>query len=103
MIFEPLFEYMKNPLRITFEDDIIDISYNIIKNTGRITECLKKLFPTLPKCIEKNGFFSKQCFMLINQYIIIDNDPKDGMNKNTFFGNYLYQKIVIINHININN
>jgi len=86
---------MKNPSRIDFEDDIIDLTYNMITNTNKITESAKKIFPTLSKCIGKNNLFSKQLFLLINQYIIIDNQ-----SGNTLFSNFLYQKTVKIIHNN---
>ena len=46
---KPLFEYIVNPEKIEFEDDIILSLKSFIKKSNHISETLWIIFPHLPK------------------------------------------------------
>jgi len=75
---------MKEPSLIEFDDDIIIIQKNIIKNLKKITSSANKLFPYLYKYIEKTQFISQELFTLLNYYINYDKDSSVifGQSKN---------------------
>jgi len=84
---------MKNPMKIEFDDDIIDICYYIMNNTNKIPKIASNMFSCIPKIIDKTQMISKDLFRLINLYILLD---KDGV---VLFGNSKKQKYVSYNFI----
>ena len=91
---------MKQPNNIDFENDIIDITYNILLNTNVITEAAKKIIPYLSECIEKSEYFNNQLYNLIKLYISIDSE-KINRTGTGLFTNIRYQHYV--NKLLINN
>ena len=57
-VFIPIFEFMVDPSKITFEDNILIILKNFIRKTGTVSEIIFKVFPCLEKVFIKN----KQAF-----------------------------------------
>ena len=45
--YKPIFGYMVDPSKIRFEDDILVILKSFIKRTGRVSEVIIQVFPTL--------------------------------------------------------
>jgi hypothetical protein len=57
-VYKPIFEYMVDPSKITFEDDILNILKNFIKKTCKVSDVMYTVLPCLEKVFIKN----KQCF-----------------------------------------
>ena len=70
----PLMKYMKYPIKIDFDDDIVVIITIIIKILKKIPSIAISLFPELPKYLRKNKGMNLLLYELINQYIINDNE-----------------------------
>jgi hypothetical protein len=66
----PLFDYMKNPSRIDFDEDIVLIMTSFIKIIKKIPTSGLTLLPHLPKYLKKNKGLTVDLFELLNQYII---------------------------------
>jgi hypothetical protein len=80
-ILTPLFDYMKSPGRIDFDEDIILIMTSFIKITKTIPTSGINLLPHLPKYLKKNKGLTVDLYELLNQYIIagrgvIDNNEE---------------------------
>ena len=54
---EPIFDYMKNPMKIEFDDDIIDICYYIMNNTNKIPKIAPKTIPKITRVFVVAYFF----------------------------------------------
>lgn len=54
----PIFEYLIDPTKITFEDDILANIKNFIKKTGAVSDTLFQVLPHMEKVFTKN----KNCF-----------------------------------------
>jgi len=65
---------MKEPYLIEFDDDIIAIQRNILKNVQKLTVTAKDMFQHLYKYIEKTQYISVDLFNLINIYINLDHE-----------------------------
>jgi len=50
----PIFEFMVDPTKINFEDNIMVILKNFIKKTGGVSDIIFKVLPCLEKVFEKN-------------------------------------------------
>jgi len=67
----PLFEFMIDPSKISFEDDICMLIKNIIRKTSFVSDILYKVFPCLEKVFIKNkNCFGNSLFDTINCYLI---------------------------------
>jgi hypothetical protein len=71
----PLFEYMADPMAISFEDDILVIVKNLIRRSEQVSSIVFRLFITLEKVLAKN----KNCFgdillSTINYYLVYGRD-----------------------------
>lgn len=71
----PIFEYMFDPSKINFEDDILMIIKNFIKKTGTVSDTIFNVLPQLEKVFVKN----KHCFGdalmdTLNFYMIYGRD-----------------------------
>ena len=53
---KPLFEYMVDPQKIEFEDDIVLVLKSFIKKQRNVSPTLWTLFPLLFKVFEKNKY-----------------------------------------------
>lgn len=68
---KPLFEFMADPKKIEFEDDIVLTIRSFIKKTNQISPVMWTLFPLLIKVFEKNKRTFGNLLDTLNQYIII--------------------------------
>ena len=68
--FIPIFEFMVEPSKITFEDNILIILKNFIRKTGRVSEIIFKVFPCLEKVFIKNKYaFGDILLETLNYYL----------------------------------
>jgi hypothetical protein len=67
---QPLFDYMKNPSRIDFDEDIVLIMTSFIKIIKKIPDSGLALLPNLLKYQKKNKGLTVDLYELLNQYII---------------------------------
>ena len=65
----PLVNYMDNPTKIEFDEDIVTIIYLIIINNKKITPLAFNLIKNLYKYCEKVGGLLLDLYMLINAYL----------------------------------
>lgn len=66
----PIFEFMADPSRISFEDQILGILKNFIRKTGGVSEIVFKVFPCLEKVFIKNKYtFGEILLETINFYL----------------------------------
>ena len=72
-ILKPVFDYMKNPKRIDFDEDIVLILTSFIKYTKTITQSALTILPTLSLYMKKNKGLTLDLYELINQYIVFGN------------------------------
>lgn len=70
---EPLLSYLKNPKKITFEDDLLDILKIILASCKTTTPLAKELFIHLHKVIEKIGGVDVLIYKILNFYLIKDD------------------------------
>jgi len=73
LILQPLMNYLKNPKKISFEDELLDILKLILINCNRTTNLSQELFGHLHKCLEKSEEMDMLLFRIFNLYIIKDN------------------------------
>lgn len=67
----PIFEYMADPSKINFEDDILIILKNFIKKTGAVSDIILKVFPCMEKVFFKNkNTFGDALLDTLNYYMI---------------------------------
>mmetsp|Transcript_12871 Transcript_12871/g.21770 ORF Transcript_12871/g.21770 Transcript_12871/m.21770 type:complete len:724 (-) Transcript_12871:115-2286(-) len=77
----PVFEFMVDPTKITFEDDVLLIIKNFIRKTQKVSPIIYKIFPTLEQVFYKNkSSFGSILLNTLNYYLIfgkelIANDP----------------------------
>jgi hypothetical protein len=45
--YKPIFEFMVDPSKISFEDDILNILKNFIRKTGNVTDVIYTVLPCL--------------------------------------------------------
>jgi len=73
--YKPIFEYMIDPTKINFEDDILIILKNFIRKTGKVSDITYAVFPTLDKVFAKNKFcFGEALMDTLNYYLIYGKD-----------------------------
>ena len=83
-ILDPLFEFMKSPSKIDFDEDIILIMTSFIKHLKTLPRSALILLPELPKYLKKSKGLLLDLYELINQYIVYGNgvvDAKEEYNK----------------------
>ena len=73
--YKPIFEFMVDPSKITFEDDILNILKNFIRKTGNVSDVIYTVLPCLEQVFNKN----KKCFGntlldTLNYYMIYGKD-----------------------------
>lgn len=84
---EPLMCYLKNPKKITFEEDLLEILKIILISCKKTTPLAKDLFVHLDKTIDKTGGMDILMYKIMNMYIIKD----DGF----IFGNEVNLEILV--------
>jgi hypothetical protein len=72
-ILKPLLEYMKNPQRIDFDEDIVLIITSFIKYSKTIPASALIVLPYLQLYLKKSKGLSLDLYELINQYIVHGN------------------------------
>ena len=71
----PIFEFMVDPEKISFEDDIQIILKNFIKKTGQVSDTIYKVFPCLEKVFNKNQHnFGDSLLDTLNTYLCFGRD-----------------------------
>jgi hypothetical protein len=75
----PIFRYMIDPTKITFEDDILTILKNFIKKTGNVSDTIFEVLPCLEKVFIKNKYcFGDALMDTLNYYMIYGRDKIMG-------------------------
>jgi len=46
-VYKPIFEFMVDPSKITFEDDILNILKNFIRKTSKVSDVIYTVLPCL--------------------------------------------------------
>ena len=88
---EPLMKYMKNPTKIDFDDDLINIMIIIIKTLKYLPKLAINLLPDIGQVLRKNKGMTKNIFTLINLYIIYSNGEMEK-EENSKYLFKLYKK-----------
>lgn len=71
----PIFEYMVDPTKITFEDDICLILKNFIRKTNNLSDIIFKVYPCLERVFNKNKHtFGDTLLDTLNWYLIYGRD-----------------------------
>lgn len=67
----PIFEYMVDPTKITYEDDICIILKNFIRKTNGLSDIIYKVFPCLELVFKKNkNTFGETLLDTMNWYLV---------------------------------
>lgn len=77
---KPLFEFMIDPTRIEFEDDIVLTLKSFIRKTETISPVLWTIFPYLKMVFDKNKHTFGNLLDTLNQYLVAGRD-QIAMNK----------------------
>lgn len=83
-ILDPIFEHMKNPTKIDFDEDIVLIMTSFIKHLKYIPKSGLKILVELPKYLKKSKGLLLDLYELVNQYIVYGKkiiDTKEDYNK----------------------
>ena len=67
----PIYQYMADPSKISFEDDIILMLKSQIRKRKEITPTMWELFQQFPKVLEKNKHAFGNLFETINYFLIV--------------------------------
>lgn len=73
-IIEPVVMYIKNPIKIDFDDEIIYLMINVLKNAGKLTNLSKGIFGYLYNYMAKNQGITEELFEYLNLVIIYDHE-----------------------------
>lgn len=71
---KPLFEFMTDPFKIEFEDDIVLVLKAFMKKTKSVSSTLWTLFPLLGKVFEKNKCTFGNLLDTLNSYLLYGRD-----------------------------
>lgn len=71
---KPLFEFMVDPAKVEFEDDIVLTIKSFIKKCGGISPVIWALYPHLYKVFEKNKLTFGNLLDTLNHYLITGRD-----------------------------
>ena len=67
----PIFDYMVDPEKISFEDDICLILKNFIRKTNSLSDIIFKVFPCLERVFTKNkNTFGDTLLDTLNWYLV---------------------------------
>jgi hypothetical protein len=69
----PLLNYLKNPIKIEFDDELLDILKALLNNCEYVTPYSKEIFPYLQQIITKTEGMSTTLFKILNLYITKDD------------------------------
>ena len=70
---EPLMSYLKNPSKIDFDEELLDILKTLLNNSETVTPLSKEIFSYLGVIIDKNSGMDIQMFKILNLYIVKDD------------------------------
>ena len=90
-ILEPIFEYMKNPVKIDFEEEIIYIISCFIKITKTIVPSAQKLFLNLDKYFNQNNTITEELYELLSYFILYGTD---FLRNDPNFLNFVFKKLI---------
>lgn len=76
-ILKPVFDYMKNPKRIDFDEDLILILTSFIKYTKTIPGSALSTLQYLPLYLKKSKGLTLDLYELMNQYLVYGNGVID--------------------------
>ena len=71
---KPLFEFMVDPSKVEFEDDIVLTIKSLIRKTSQISPVVWALFPHLPKVFSKNKMTFGNLLDTLNHYLVTGRD-----------------------------
>jgi hypothetical protein len=69
----PLLNYLKNPIKIEFDDELLDILKALLNNSDYVTPFSKEIFPYLHQIITKTEGLNTTLFKILNMYITKDD------------------------------
>jgi hypothetical protein len=82
-IIQPLVLYLKNPVKIYFDDDLLVLLTKILHNSKEVTEFMKEIFTFLPKYLQKHFGINTELYELINAYVTHGEEfLKDEQSRN---------------------
>ena len=67
----PIYQYMADPTKISFEDDVILMLKSQIRKRKEITPTMWELFQQFPKVLMKNKHAFGNLFETINYFLIV--------------------------------
>jgi len=71
----PIFEFMVEPSKITFEDNILIIIQNFIKRTQNVSDIIFKVLPCMEKVFIKNKLcFGETLIQTLNLYLVFGRE-----------------------------
>ena len=73
-IIEPVVMYIKNPLKIDFDDEIIYLMISVLKNAQRLTNLSIGILKYLSNYLAKNQGMTEELFEFLNIFIIYDSE-----------------------------
>jgi hypothetical protein len=73
VLIEPLVVYLKNPKKIEFDDEIVELLSSLLKNTRIVDTFFQNIFPFLENYFNKNTVMTEELFELLNLYVMVDN------------------------------
>jgi len=73
-ILEPIFEYMKNPTKIDFEEEIMFIISSIVKISKSVTPSAQRVYVYLDKYFNQNNIISDELYEFLSYIILYGTD-----------------------------
>jgi hypothetical protein len=74
-VYKPIFEFMVEPSKISFEDDILHILKNFIRKTSYVSDVIYTVLPCLEKVFVKNRkCFGNTLLDTLNYYMVYGRD-----------------------------
>jgi hypothetical protein len=74
-VYKPIFEFMVDPSKISFEDDILNILKNFIRKTSKVSDVIYTVLPCLEKVFRKNkNCFGNTLLDTLNYYMVFGRD-----------------------------
>lgn len=68
---KPLFEYMADPSKVEFEDDIVLSVKSFLRKTGEVSPVMWTLYPYFQKVFDKNKHAFGNVLDTLNQYLVV--------------------------------
>ena len=93
VILEPVFEYMKNPSKIDFDEEIIYTISCFVRITKSIVPCAQKLFINLDKYFNQSHSVSEELYELLSYFILYG---KDFLSKDQNYLNFVINPFYLV-------